>query len=73
MYALATIPLIDQLASVQDITRVWYADDASAAGSLPSVRAWWDHIQSLGPAFGYHANACKTWLVTKEQHLQGAH
>ena len=34
MYALATIPLIDQLSSIQDVTQVWYADDASVAGSL---------------------------------------
>ena len=72
MYALATIPLIDQLAGMQDIIQVWYADDASAAGSLPSIRAWWDRIESSGPAFGYHANACKMWLVVKEQYLSKA-
>ena len=72
MYALATIPLIDQLGGIQDITQVWYADNASAAGNLPSIRTWWDRIRSLGPAFGYHANACKMWLIAKEQHLSKA-
>ena len=72
MYALVTIPLINQLGGMQDITQVWYADDASAAGSLSSIRAWWDRIKSLGPAIGYYANRCKTWLVTKEQHLPKA-
>lgn len=72
MYALATIPLIDQLSSIQGISQVWYADDASAAGGLIPLRAWWDRISSTGPAFGYHANARKTWLVVKEQHLSKA-
>ena len=36
MYALATIPLINQLGDPSNIIQVWYADDASAAGaSLP--------------------------------------
>ena len=34
LYALATIPLIDLLSSIRDVTQVWYADDASAAGVL---------------------------------------
>ena len=72
MYALATIPLTDQLSSIQDVTQVWYADDTSITGDLPSLRAWWDCICNIGPAFGHYANACKTWLVTKEQHLSKA-
>ena len=39
MYALATIPLSDHL-STHAISQVWYADDASAAGCLPAIRAW---------------------------------
>ena len=30
---------------------------------------WWDELKSLGPQFGYFANASKTWLVYKEEHL----
>ena len=72
LYALATIPLINRLSSVSDTKQVWYADDASAAGQLSSLRSWWDNLQSLGPSFGYYANARKTWLITKEQHLSQA-
>ncbi len=64
MYVLATIPLIKKLSS--DALQVWYADDASAAGKLQSLREWWNRLTSLGPGFGYFANASKTWLVTKE-------
>ena len=71
-YALATIPLINRLSNVPDVKQVWYADDASAAGRLSSLRSWWDTLQSTGPGFGYHANSRKTWLITKEQHLSQA-
>ncbi len=64
MYALATIPLIDKLP--RDVTQIWYADDASAIGSLTSLRAWWEELSTHGPKYGYYANASKTWLVTKE-------
>ena len=46
MYALATIPFIDQLSDIQDVTQVWYANDASAAGSLTSNLKWYNHTNS---------------------------
>ena len=72
LYAIATIPLIKRLSSVPDVKQVWYADDASASGRLSSLRSWWDNIQTSGPSFDYHANASKTWLITKEQYLSQA-
>ena len=33
---------------------------------------WWDNLLTSGPSFGYHANAHKTWLITKEQYLPQA-
>ena len=65
-YALATVPLIRHLDEVEDLKQVWYADDASATGSLTSLRTWWDELASVGPGYGYFANATKTWLITKE-------
>ena len=70
MYAIATIPLIRSLPS--NVQQAWYTDDASASGSLKHLRAWWDELLSLGPAYGYNANALKTWLITKQQYLQTA-
>jgi hypothetical protein len=72
MYALATIPLINHLGSVPNTKQVWYADDASAASHLSSLRSWRDLILSSGPDFGYHANASKMWLITKEAYLSQA-
>ena len=70
MYAIATIPLIRSLPS--NVQQAWYADDVSASGSLKHLRAWWDELLSLGPAYGYNANALKMWLITKQQYLQTA-
>ena len=72
MYAVATIPLINHLGNVEDLKQVWYADDASAVGSLHSTRQWWNQILTMGPAFGYYANAAKTWLLTKDKFLDQA-
>ncbi len=72
MYALATIPLINQLDKCADLKQVWYADDATATGSLLSTHQWWNHLVSAGPVFGYLANASKTWLLTKKEHLDQA-
>ena len=72
-YAIATIPIIKQLRSAfDDISQVWYADDASAAGKIDALRQWWDLLSSPGPKFGYFPNASKTWLVVKSQNLASA-
>ena len=65
MYAIAMIPLIRRLNN--DVTQVWYADDACACGRLVSLRQWWDRLCELGPGFGYFPNALKTWLVVKDR------
>ena len=65
MYALATTLLISQLQASNNVTGVWYADDAAAAGSLQDLLQWWSHLATLGSAFGYFTNAPKTWLLTK--------
>jgi len=73
MYALATIPLIKKLhSSLDDVSQIWYADDASAASTINKLYQWWTQLTSLGPKFGYFANAVKTWLVTKEEHISTA-
>ncbi|KAL5491741.1 hypothetical protein EMCRGX_G017093 [Ephydatia muelleri] len=51
---------------------VWYADDASGAGSCADLRVWWDALCSAGPNFGYHPSPSKTFLVTKPEHAEKA-
>ena len=72
MYAMATMPLINHLGRAADVKQVWYADDATASGNLDSIRQWWNRLVRVGPSFGYNVNASKTWLLTKEEHLDHA-
>ena len=72
-YALATRPLIDLLSkSSPELRQVWYADDATASGSLADLKKWWDNLSHVGPSFGYFVNPQKTWLVTKDNLLSSA-
>ena len=64
MYAIAMIPLIHRL---NDVTQIWYTDDACACGRLASQRQRWDQLCKLGSGFGYFPNASKTWLVVKDR------
>ena len=64
-YTIATIPR-------QDTLQVWYADDAAGAGKLSHLRAWWDKINELAPAFGYFPNATKSHILVKKNLLREA-
>jgi len=45
MYALAVVPLIHDLKSrISEVNQVWFADDATGAGTCASLRAWWDSL-----------------------------
>ena len=69
-YALATRPLIEALSSeTSNLKQIWYADDATAAGKISSLKKWWDKLSSIGPSYGYFVNLAKSWLVTKDDHL----
>ena len=70
MYAVGIILLIRKVSC--DVKLVWYADDATAAGQMKSLRQWWNNLVSLGPDFGYFVNPSKTSLIVKEPHLAEA-
>ena len=67
-YALATRPLIGALRlSNNSIRQTWYADDATAAGSISALKEWWQDLCKLGPAYGYFVNAKKTLACHKRR------
>ena len=73
MYALAIKPLIARLKSnAPNVKQVWYADDATGAGTCADLRVFWDGIQAHGAGYGYHPNASKTVLVVKAEHKEKA-
>ena len=71
MYALGVTPLI-QAVSIPDTQQLWFADDATAGGRLHPLRTWWYKLADVGPAYGYHVNNSKTWLVVKAEHVSEA-
>ena len=64
------MPLIKKLPTA--VKQTWYADDAASTGKIANLRGWWDEISRLGPSFGYHPNASKTWLIVKKEHESAA-
>ena len=59
--------LINKLKNIiNNVNQVWYADDASEAGTVSRLNEGWDLINIEGPKYGYFTKASKTWLVTKE-------
>ena len=67
----AITPLIDHLQD-QNIKQVWFADDATAVGDLSSLKSWWNHLDKIGPEYGYLSNATKSWLIVKQDQLEHA-
>ena len=66
MYAFAICPIIKSLHAYHtDIKMVWYADNATAAGSCEKLSEWWDTLSREGPNYGYFPKSSKTYLVVK--------
>ena len=72
LYALATLPLINQLQSDPFITQLWYADDSSAVGCFSSLLLWYENLCLIGPLFGYTPAPTKSHLVVKESMIDTA-
>ena len=72
-YALATVPLINHLQhGFDEVRQVWYADDSAGAGRLRRLLEWWNDLQAMGAAYGYHTNAAKTLLLVKTENMDEA-
>ena len=40
--------------------------------TLHNLREWWEKITTIGPSYGYYANATKTWLVVNDTYIASA-
>ena len=68
-YGLSTKPIIVALDFEKSrVHQVWLADDATGAGTLTNLRAWWDIVSSEGKKYGYHVKPSKSWLILKDEH-----
>ena len=77
IYAIATIPLLLQMTEFSEeknlsTKNAAYADDMAASGKLTGLKFWWEELCRLGPKYGYFPNAAKTWVITKDEHLEKA-
>ena len=67
LYAVSLQPLITHLNLSSSAGQCWFADDASASGTLEELKIWWDELVTDGPQLGYLPNAKKCWLITKPE------
>ena len=72
IFAVASLPLIKHLDELSDVTQLWYADDAIAAGEFQELKKWWDNTNTIGKSYGYYANEKKTILLVKEESYERA-
>ena len=72
LYAVGTLPLIQSLKGSSLCVQVWYADDASACGSLSDLHQWFELLLSKGPDFGYVVNPAKCCLVIHDSYKSNA-
>ena len=67
-YGLGTRPILINLRKmIPSVSQVWFADDATGAGTLRNLRTWWDAIKREGVKFGYHVKPTKSWLIVKNE------
>ena len=60
----------NQLRNIPDVKQVQLADDATGAGKISSLKSWWDTLVAEGEKCGYHVNAGKSWIISKNETIQ---
>jgi len=74
MYALGLMPLLSTIIKDEtcNLLQVALADDLTGIGTIPYLKEWWRKVLQYGPYLGYHVKEAKSWLITKENHLNSA-
>ena len=67
---LGILPLIKfQLQSINlndmNAKEIVFSDDFSAAGSLNSIKDYWDNLTAISPKYGYFPKPTKSYLIVK--------
>ena len=71
-YALCILPLIKfllEFINLNDMNakEVVFSDDFFVAGSLNSIKDYWDKLTATGPKHGYFPKLTKSYLIVKEK------
>ena len=72
VYALGILPLIKFLLesiNLNDMNakEVVFSDDIFVAGSLNSIKDYWDKLTAIGPKHGYFPKLTKSCLIVREK------
>ena len=51
---------------------MWYAEEATALGTIQHLRKWWNELMVRGLQFGYFASSVKSWIIVKQNFLEKA-
>ena len=73
-YAIGILPLLTTIRAIVEsrsltIKQAAFADDLTGAGTIYSLKIWWDAIIDVGRLLGYTAKPSKSWLIVKEPYL----
>ena len=73
-YALDILPLIKLLLEFINLNKVnvkevAFADGFSVAGSLNSIKDYWDKLTEISPKYGYFLKPTKSYLIVKEKKM----
>ena len=71
-YVLGILPLIKILLQFinlneMNVKEAVFADEFSIAGSLNSIKDYWDELTASSPKYGYFPKPAKSYLIGKEQ------
>ena len=74
MCALGLMPLLTSVitSETNKLVQIAFADDLTGVGTIDEPQKWWENVLYYGPYLGYHVNELKSWLITKEDHLEQA-
>ena len=68
-YALATVEIQNRLRiTASEVKQVWFADDATGAGLLESLKKWCINIIEKGACYGYMLMKVNPGLFSKTKH-----
>ena len=72
IYAIGVLPLIQSLRVPNKRIQLWYADDASAGGSLSALLEWFSLLCSWGLLLAmFHNHLSALWLCQLSLTRQG--
>ena len=72
IYAVASLPIIDQMNHLSDCIQIWYSDDSSTFGAFDSLLTWFKNLPRIGPLFSYFPEPTKCQQVVKASSINSA-